>query len=150
MAGDEYPTDASKGTQAPVSRHAVNVERVKDYGVSAKGDMIIVLFEGALGSELLLRVPYSEASPLLGAVQGATKSAASTRGEKARSEISSALSVAQVTLGPTESGRIGIRLGLTNKMHFDFVVSRSVAVQFAEALRKYTSYKDSGGSDFAQ
>lgn len=139
-----------KAAESMKKKHAVNVERVTSYGQSADGDMLLIVFQASKKEELLLRIPYSEASALLGAVQGSSKSAASARGEKASREISGALNAATIALGPTESGRVGIRLGLTSGMRFDFVVTRNVAEQLSKALQKYVEFKDAGGPDTPQ
>lgn len=131
-------------------RHVVDARTVLSYGHAANGEALAVLFKTAAGDEMLLRLPYAQASTFLGAVQGAAKTAASARGEKVAKEISTALQIEKVVLGPTESGRVGFRLGLSNGTTFDLLSSREVATKLFEALRKYVGYKDVGGPDYTQ
>ena len=132
------------------TRHAVPVSRILTYGHYGDGAGMAILFTTPGGDELVLRVPYSEASSLVSAVQAAEKAATLARGERTGSTMSTALEVEAIALGPTDSGRVGMRFSLSNKTKFEFVASKSVVKQLYAALHKYTEYKDSGGPERSQ
>lgn len=131
-------------------KYVIDAHSVLSYGHATNGDGLAVLLRASSGEKILLKMPYAQAGSFLGAVQGATNTAASIRGEKVSREISSALQIRQITLGATQSGRVGFRLGLSNGSDFDLVASRQVVKQLHEALRKYIDYDDLGGPNSTQ
>jgi|SRR5262245_38144325 len=129
----------------PKQQAILHVRKTAGCGEADKGKLSCIEVEDAKGVRVLIMIPYQLEGEFLARLQGASLTAARTRGGQPDKSLERALIAEEIHAGVTDNHGIGLRMKLAIGMTLDVVLTDEAIAGFQRALAELETYRKSGG-----